>query len=149
MSITNYEVSSGTEGHQVASQSSATSVSSGGVSTVVESSGLPRPSCLENQELRSVEEMNSHNSRFYVGDNGLCLVEAVETTNSPGIDLDEVLERVERKLIQYALEKTGGARAGAARLMGISRSRLYRRLHALGLDNGHDRGNGNDVYPAQ
>jgi transcriptional regulator with GAF, ATPase, and Fis domain len=147
MSITNYDVSSGAEGHQVTCESSSTSVGSGGTSTIVESSGLPRPSCLENQELRVVEEMNTHNSRFYVGDKGLCLVEAVEMTNSPGIDLDEILERVERKLIQYALEKTGGARAGAARLMGISRSRLYRRLHALGLDNGHDRGDGNDVYP--
>lgn len=99
--------------------------------------------CLKDDEIHQIAEMDTPNSRFYVGRRGICLVEAVDMAESPKIDLDGVLERVERKLITFALEKTDGARAGAARLMGISRSRLYRRLHALGLDGAaDDRGNG-------
>ena len=144
MSIRNCEFASGSEGHQAVSELS----SSGGCrdSTGKNARVVSCPACLDDQELRPVAEMSTRTSRFYVADSALCLVEAVDMTNSPGIDLDEVLERVERKLIKFSLEKTGGARAGAARLMGISRSRLYRRLHALGLDNGagHDHG----TYPA-
>ena len=139
MSITNHEISSGSEGGQAVLETSSVSTNSGVPARTVEAPTLVRPSCLENQELHAVADLNTPNSRFYVGDNGLCLVEAVEMTHSPEIDLDEVLKRVERKLIKFALERSGGARAGAARLMGISRSRLYRRLHALGLDNGADR----------
>ena len=95
---------------------------------------LLAPTCLEREEMHRIAEMDTPNSQFYVGRRGICLVEAVDMTESPKIDLDGVLERVERKLIKFALEKTNGARAGAARLMGISRSRLYRRLHAFGLD---------------
>ena len=99
--------------------------------------GLVPPASLAGEELRPVAEIETPTSRFYVGNNALCLVEAVNMTESAGIDFDGVLEGVERKLIKFALQKTGGARAGAARMMGISRSRLYRRLHLLGLDNGH------------
>ena len=134
MSITNYDASSGAENQQVTPESLSSCRSE--TATVGETDAFLCPSCLKNQELRPVTDMNTHHSRFYVGDTALCLVEAVEMTDAVRIDLDEILERVERKLIQYALERTGGARAGAARMMGISRSRLYRRLHALGLDNG-------------
>ena len=145
MSITNYEVSGGPEGHHAVS--GVTSSSGGGIATAGDVASLTLPTCLVDQDLRHVDDMSSTTSRFYVGDTGLCLVEAVDMSDSPGINLDEVLERVERKLIQFALEKTGGARAGAARLMGISRSRLYRRLHALGLDNGASDNGGNGGYP--
>lgn len=45
--------------------------------------------------------------------------------------LDQVLAAVERKEIINALRKAGGRRTLAARLLGISRSRLYRRMEAL------------------
>ncbi len=48
--------------------------------------------------------------------------------------LDAALERVEREIIHRALLAAHGQRNRAAELMGISRSRLYRRLDALGID---------------
>jgi transcriptional regulator with PAS, ATPase and Fis domain len=51
--------------------------------------------------------------------------------------LDEVLEQVERRLVELALRKTGGDQTAAADLLGVYRSRLARRVKALGLgDNG-------------
>ena len=46
----------------------------------------------------------------------------------PGFNLDEF----ERDLIFAALERAGGNKASAARLLGITRRRLYSRLHSLG-----------------
>jgi DNA-binding NtrC family response regulator len=46
----------------------------------------------------------------------------------PGFDLDAF----ERDLILAALDRTGGNKASAARLLGISRRRLYSRLQSLG-----------------
>jgi DNA-binding NtrC family response regulator len=46
----------------------------------------------------------------------------------PGFDLDSL----ERDLIQHALVKAGGNKAAAARLLGITRRRLYSRLDSLG-----------------
>lgn len=48
--------------------------------------------------------------------------------------LDQIIEDVERKAIKNALAAAGGQRNKAAELMGISRSRLYRRMEALGID---------------
>lgn len=47
--------------------------------------------------------------------------------------LDLILCNVERKEIINALQRAGGRRTLAARLLGISRSRLYRRMDALGI----------------
>jgi transcriptional regulator with PAS, ATPase and Fis domain len=47
--------------------------------------------------------------------------------------LDEVLEQVERRLIELALRKTKGDQTAAADLLGVYRSRLVRRVKALGL----------------
>jgi len=48
-----------------------------------------------------------------------------------------VLEQVERRLVELALRKTGGDQTAAADLLGVYRSRLARRVKALGLgDNG-------------
>jgi len=47
--------------------------------------------------------------------------------------LDDMLADVERKAILATLRKTHGQRSMAAKLMGISRSRLYRRMDALGI----------------
>lgn len=50
--------------------------------------------------------------------------------------LDSVLERVEKELILKALRDAGWHRNKAATRMGISRSRLYRRMEALGIHPG-------------
>ncbi|MHC5110849.1 MAG: helix-turn-helix domain-containing protein [Planctomycetota bacterium] len=54
-----------------------------------------------------------------------------EVGNRP---LDEVLEAIEKKEIEAALRLARGQRTLAARLLHISRSRLYRRMEALGIE---------------
>lgn len=53
------------------------------------------------------------------------------------IDLDTVLLDVERTLLSRALRLSPRNRAGAARLLGISRPRLLRRIEQLGLESTH------------
>ena len=48
--------------------------------------------------------------------------------------LDRILTTIEKREILGALERANGQRTLAARLLGISRSRLYRRMEALGID---------------
>ena len=48
--------------------------------------------------------------------------------------LDTILNSVERREIISALKRTNGHRTLAAKELGISRSRLYRRIEALGID---------------
>ncbi len=67
---------------------------------------------------------------------GLVRGDTVELHNGieqPDLPLDDVLASVERQAILVALRRTGGQRSQAARAMSISRSRLYRRMEALGI----------------
>lgn len=50
------------------------------------------------------------------------------------IAVDEYLGRVERELIRRALARAKGNKAKAARLLGLTRPRLYRRMVQLGLE---------------
>jgi DNA-binding NtrC family response regulator len=50
------------------------------------------------------------------------------------IHLDEFLGRVERELIRRAIARAKGNRAKAARLLGLNRPRLLRRMKQLGLE---------------
>ncbi|MCA9102844.1 MAG: sigma 54-interacting transcriptional regulator [Planctomycetales bacterium] len=50
------------------------------------------------------------------------------------IVLDDFLAGIELELIQRALIRAGGNKAQAARLLGMTRPRLYRRLVQLGID---------------
>ena len=48
--------------------------------------------------------------------------------------LDQILTTIEKREILGALRRANGQRTLAARMLGISRSRLYRRMEALGID---------------
>jgi PAS domain S-box-containing protein len=54
------------------------------------------------------------------------------------LPLDQVLEQVERRLLQLALKRFEGNRTKAAEFLGLWRPRLLRRLAALGLDAGDE-----------
>jgi transcriptional regulator with PAS, ATPase and Fis domain len=49
------------------------------------------------------------------------------------IQLDDFIARIERELIHRALARSKGNKAKAARLLGLNRPRLYRRMLQLGL----------------
>jgi DNA-binding NtrC family response regulator len=51
----------------------------------------------------------------------------------PSASLDEILTRVERRLIEQSLARARQNKSRAAELLGISRPRLYRRIKELGL----------------
>lgn len=59
------------------------------------------------------------------------------------LPLEQLLEEAERRLIQLALQRAGGRKARAARLLGIPRPRLWRRMVKLGIADteGEDEGN--------
>ncbi|MCK4657913.1 MAG: sigma 54-interacting transcriptional regulator [Phycisphaerae bacterium] len=61
------------------------------------------------------------------------LVEMDDPASRLDRPLDNVLSSVEREAILTALRRSDGRRSQAARDMGISRSRLYRRMEALGI----------------
>jgi len=56
----------------------------------------------------------------------------------PGADLN--LDNNARRLIQTALERAGGNKSLAARMLGITRRTLYSRLKLLGIDGQQDQG---------
>lgn len=62
---------------------------------------------------------------------------APETVTESGEDsrmgLTEALERMEKRMIQQALEQAGGVKSQAAKLLGIHCSALYRKLEKYGL----------------
>jgi len=56
--------------------------------------------------------------------------------------LDRILFTIEKREIVSALNRANGQRTLAAKMLGISRSRLYRRMEALGVDPKHTSGEG-------
>lgn len=58
---------------------------------------------------------------------------AATTNETPIPKLDEVLEQVERRMIDVALRKSKGDQTAAAQLLGVHRSRIVRRIKLLGL----------------
>ncbi len=50
-----------------------------------------------------------------------------------GKSLDEIMERVERIVLETAIDSMDGNRLETAYELGISRSRLYRRMDAVGV----------------
>jgi DNA-binding NtrC family response regulator len=55
---------------------------------------------------------------------------------SEAVDLEEFLAGVEKELIQRAMRETKGNKSKAARLLGLTRPKLYRRMVQLGLERG-------------
>jgi two-component system response regulator PilR (NtrC family) len=55
-----------------------------------------------------------------------------------GFDLDAYLGDVERRLLASALERTGGKRTAAAKLLGMSFRSFRYRLSKYGLGDGDD-----------
>ena len=47
--------------------------------------------------------------------------------------LEDVMQRIERKQLRQAMQRASGNKAEAARLLGLTRPRLYRRLEQLGM----------------
>jgi DNA-binding NtrC family response regulator len=60
-----------------------------------------------------------------------------------GVTLREAVSRLERRMIERALQKAGGNRSEAARILGIGRPQLYVKMQEHGLgDRDKDRGEG-------
>lgn len=55
-----------------------------------------------------------------------------------GLDLEETLQRIERRFINEALERSGGVKTRAAQLLGLSFRSFRYRLQKLGLSDGDD-----------
>lgn len=62
--------------------------------------------------------------------------EVLAETNSERGSLDRILTAIEKREIVGALKRAKGQRTLAAQMLGISRSRLYRRMEALSIDPG-------------
>lgn len=60
--------------------------------------------------------------------------EAYPEPSAESISLDDTLLEIERELLRRALRQSEGNKAEAARLLGITRPRLYRRAVFLGLE---------------
>lgn len=61
------------------------------------------------------------------------LAAGLDPVKAKPIVLDELLTRIERETVQRALRESNDNKAEAARLLGLTRQRLYRRLENLGL----------------
>jgi transcriptional regulator with PAS, ATPase and Fis domain len=64
------------------------------------------------------------------------LAPASQECRLPDSSLPEAIADLEKKFIHAALVKTGGNKASAARMLGISRATLYQKMQLLGLDSG-------------
>ncbi len=60
--------------------------------------------------------------------------ESPRTTPASPLKLDAILEAVEKRLIELALRKGAGNQTDAAAILGVFRTRLARRIEALGVD---------------
>jgi DNA-binding NtrC family response regulator len=92
---------------------------------------------LENAVERAVA-FSAGRAQIDVGDLPAEVQQAEETVMSPavalpeeGLDLDEFITSVERELIQRSLERTGGNKGQAAKLLGLKRTTLVEKLKRI------------------
>ena len=89
--------------------------------------------------MRDVSGRSEHLDGFETGTDGQIGVADNDSQAENVVDpsagkLDRILGSLERREILQALKDSNGQRTLAARALGISRSRLYRRMDALGID---------------
>lgn len=93
------------------------------------------PLGLDNESGREAEPLRTAGCRTSFSEwNDAPASPTTETAGDPILSLDPILADVERDAIRRALRSAKWQRNKAAQLMGISRSRLYRRMEALGID---------------
>lgn len=74
--------------------------------------------------------------------------DVLQETSSDMGSLDRILTSIEKREILAALKRADGQRTRAARMLGISRSRLYRRMEALGIDP-RELSSAREVHPSE
>ena len=62
------------------------------------------------------------------------LVPRADDLPEGGKNLNEVVEGIEERLLRQALERAGGVKAEAARLLGLKSSAFYYKLEKYGID---------------
>ena len=118
--------------------------------------GREQPAGLAEETLA---ELLAHTWPGNVGELARCLTAAVERSTGPLLQpgdmpfslatsrdaiargdgrvlepIKDLLEATERRHIEAALVQSGGSKAGAAKLLGMTRPKLYRRIEALGIE---------------
>ena len=78
----------------------------------------------------------SNGGRIEMGHLPLYLRAGKSPPQRPAIKLDEILERIEARMIALAVKKAKGNRSEAADALGIPRARLLRRMEALKIGAG-------------
>jgi two-component system nitrogen regulation response regulator GlnG/two-component system response regulator AtoC len=78
---------------------------------------------------------------FHINDGGVLSTKPSGSAEEPepdDLNLKRATDALERRYIQKALERAGGNRAEAARLLGIGRPNLYAKMKDLGLSRPDD-----------
>ena len=76
-----------------------------------------------------------------------CVSHIEHTSVDESIDLDAILEDVEKTMILRAMERFPQNKSSAAKILNISRARLLRRLQQWGLQSESNSGDGEDDLP--
>lgn len=91
---------------------------------------VERAVTLEPDDMISIESLPAH---MQTATGGAAWSGDIEIPDE-GIELDQIVENLERKLMTKALRRTGGIRKEAARLLGISFRSMRYRLDKYGID---------------
>jgi DNA-binding NtrC family response regulator len=81
------------------------------------------------------EEIRNQTSLFQIGLGASLLPNSIP---DEGIDLSEVVSQIERELLLQTLDKTGGNKMQAAKLLNMKRTTLVEKIKRLNIDAGHD-----------
>lgn len=81
------------------------------------------------------EEIRNQTSLFQIGLGSNLLPKSIP---DEGIDLSEVVSQIERELLLQTLDKTGGNKMQAAKLLNMKRTTLVEKIKRLNIDAGHD-----------
>lgn len=81
------------------------------------------------------EEFRNQGSMFQIGTSASLLPSSIP---DEGIDFTEVVSQIERKLLLQTLEKTGGNKMQAAKLLNMKRTTLVEKIKRLNIDANED-----------